>query len=446
MQESERINGWKAIGAFFGRDRTTVMRWAQYRGLPVYKMPVGKSGSVYALKSELSEWERSANLNAELNTDGNSLETIIESSTIKENKFFNKRVAIFLIGGTAIASIFGVGSFYLMGKKDSKRLPSNPKLVTKYLKARDLWAQRNAVSINESIKLLKEITQSEPSFKDGFAALADAYLLSREFGAIDDETAFESARIAAKKAFALDKEFPAANRALGFISYWWDKECSISGEYFKRALSYSSNDAQTHFWYGNILSDNGQHAKAIKELNTARLIEPGSIAIQTDLAYVLWASGDEQTAKAMFDDLLKKYPNFAGIHYNLSDLYIGNGDYIGYIQSLEEYGKLTNSKDILENTKQLKAALKIGASEVQALVMKFALDEIKRIKGQTHTWAVFLSSIALNRQQTIDLLIKAVNLQEKWGSAGYISRIKEIWFDDKEINSLIQKLKAPLVP
>jgi hypothetical protein len=49
---NDRINGWKAIGAHFGRDRTTVIRWAQERGLPVRRIPGGKAATVYALKSE----------------------------------------------------------------------------------------------------------------------------------------------------------------------------------------------------------------------------------------------------------------------------------------------------------------------------------------------------------------------------------------------------------
>src|SRR5512146_2114108 len=56
----DRIDGWKAIGQYFGRDRTTVIRWARERGLPVHRIPGGTSGSVYALRSELDAWSRGA--------------------------------------------------------------------------------------------------------------------------------------------------------------------------------------------------------------------------------------------------------------------------------------------------------------------------------------------------------------------------------------------------
>jgi TolB-like protein/Tfp pilus assembly protein PilF len=51
-----RINSWKEIAAYFGRDERTVKRWEKERGLPVHRIPGGSRGSVYALTSELSEW------------------------------------------------------------------------------------------------------------------------------------------------------------------------------------------------------------------------------------------------------------------------------------------------------------------------------------------------------------------------------------------------------
>ncbi len=51
-----RLDGWKMIAAHFRRDRTTVMRWAQTRGLPIKRVPGGGSGSVYAYVHELDTW------------------------------------------------------------------------------------------------------------------------------------------------------------------------------------------------------------------------------------------------------------------------------------------------------------------------------------------------------------------------------------------------------
>src|SRR5688500_5632828 len=56
ITSDKRLDGWKAIAHYFRRDRTTVMRWARERNLPVHRLPGGVQGSVFALESELAAW------------------------------------------------------------------------------------------------------------------------------------------------------------------------------------------------------------------------------------------------------------------------------------------------------------------------------------------------------------------------------------------------------
>src|SRR5271156_6382807 len=53
---SRRLDTWKEIGAFFGRDERTVKRWEITRGLPVHRVPGAGRANVYANTSELAEW------------------------------------------------------------------------------------------------------------------------------------------------------------------------------------------------------------------------------------------------------------------------------------------------------------------------------------------------------------------------------------------------------
>ena len=56
----ERLDSWKDIGSYLGRDIRTAQRWALNRGLPVRRVPGGDKPRVFALKSEIDGW-----LNAE---------------------------------------------------------------------------------------------------------------------------------------------------------------------------------------------------------------------------------------------------------------------------------------------------------------------------------------------------------------------------------------------
>jgi hypothetical protein len=51
----KRLDSWKEIAAFFGRDERTVNRWEKELGLPAYRLP-GTKGRVYAFSGELSAW------------------------------------------------------------------------------------------------------------------------------------------------------------------------------------------------------------------------------------------------------------------------------------------------------------------------------------------------------------------------------------------------------
>jgi hypothetical protein len=56
----ERLDSWKAIATYLGRDTGTVRRWERTRGLPVHRVPGGKGSSVFAYKSEIDAWLQSS--------------------------------------------------------------------------------------------------------------------------------------------------------------------------------------------------------------------------------------------------------------------------------------------------------------------------------------------------------------------------------------------------
>ena len=62
---NRRLDTWKEIGAFFGRDERTVKRWEITRGLPVHRVPGGGRANVYANTEELLEWLKGKNVAVE---------------------------------------------------------------------------------------------------------------------------------------------------------------------------------------------------------------------------------------------------------------------------------------------------------------------------------------------------------------------------------------------
>src|SRR5688572_9249486 len=52
----DRLESWKEIAAYLRRDVSTVQRWEKKEGLPIYRLPHDKLGSVFAFKRELDAW------------------------------------------------------------------------------------------------------------------------------------------------------------------------------------------------------------------------------------------------------------------------------------------------------------------------------------------------------------------------------------------------------
>jgi serine/threonine-protein kinase len=52
----ERLESWKEIAVYLGREVRTAQRWAVARSLPVHHLPGGKRPRVFSLKSEIDAW------------------------------------------------------------------------------------------------------------------------------------------------------------------------------------------------------------------------------------------------------------------------------------------------------------------------------------------------------------------------------------------------------
>jgi hypothetical protein len=51
-----RLDSWKEIAEYLGRDVRTLLRWEKEKGLPVHTVPGGKRRTVYAFKHEIDAW------------------------------------------------------------------------------------------------------------------------------------------------------------------------------------------------------------------------------------------------------------------------------------------------------------------------------------------------------------------------------------------------------
>lgn len=435
MGGPERISGWKAIGAHLGRDRSTVIRWAHERGLPVHFVPGGGAKkTVYANRAELDAWL------------ARSAETAPASPPPPPSSPRSRRRRWLAWAGGAAAALLILGA--IIGRHgdavSDPALPREAKVAALYIQGRDHWAQRDAASLAAAIAEFETVVRSDPTFAPAFSALADAYLLAREFGSLPDALAFDRARRAAEQALAIEPDLAAAHRALGFVAYWRTHDRTLTGSAFHRALTLDPDDGQTHFWYGNILADNGEHAAARRELDFARLASPGSIAIETDYAWALWSAGETDAAFARLRSVVARNPNFAAAHDCLAQMHLAERRYPDYLRAMRARARARSEAGLAERVATYERALRSGGGA--ALHAALLVDALRAEEGAAfpdHAYAAFVASVGDDRAALLRVLDMAERRHEIWGSAGYTARIVRRWRTDGQIAALLARRRPP---
>jgi tetratricopeptide (TPR) repeat protein len=434
-QQLVRIDGWKAIAGHFRRDRTTVMRWARDRDLPVKRVPGGSKGSVYAFAQELDQWlAKTGNLDSDALP---ALETPPAEQTLPQTvprlPLWRRPLSLVLgaLGLAAIAAVSLPWSPKPRAAMVAALLPADPAVAALYLQARDDWAARTADSLHKAVTGFGAVISRDPRFAPAYTGLADAYLLVREFDAMPDAQAYGQAEAAAKAALAIDPNNAEAHRALGFIAYWWKLDNKAAGAAFQRALSLDPKSAQTRFWYGNVLVDNGEFAAGLEQLDHARLLDPGSFAITADYGWALWSAGARPRAKALLTDLDRTGTASAGPSTYLSYIYFAEKNFPAYLAaSARRAARRADPAMQARALAEQAAFARGGSAALLAAMSAAALKDYDSGAAPEASWAALVASQAGDRRQLIELLRRAESRHERWGMRGLAKPIFAQWQTD----------------
>jgi Tfp pilus assembly protein PilF len=436
----DRIEGWKSIAAYLGRDRSTAIRWARKRGLPVHALPGGKARSVYALAAELDAWRAGPGALADPAPDALPEDAAPQAPTPDEAAPTRRRwplvaAALVLLGGGAVA---------LGGWQQVSSAPGiDPAAHARYVAARDDVAMRATPRLRAAIGTLTAIARSHPGHAPTHEALAEAWLLAREFGSAGDAQALGRAQAAAA-ARAIDPDSVIADRVDGVIAYWWYRDPARAGTLFRRAIAHGANDPLAHLWYGNILADNGEDAAAMREFDAARTLSPGAPHILADYGWGLWSAGRVGEADAVFAMLAKQHPDLASVQDCLSVIALAEGDVAGYVRHLAERARLRAEPELATYSAALARTLAADRGRdhaaTYAVILSRAVSLEQNAGRPDHSWSAFIASVAGDRAALLRTIADARARGERWGSAGFVRRIRARFPDDAAIDRALDAL------
>lgn len=443
----DRIEGWKSIAGHLGRDRSTAIRWARERGLPVHALPGGKSRSVYALTHELNAWMRGqGDIPADppppdppaVAVPGQvEPDTVVDPSSSSDPPLPSPRHRW---RGPAIAAggaVLAAGALALGWPEEKAPAALDASTQARFIAARDDVALRSAPRLRSAIPTLTAIARAHPQQPEVQIALAEAWLLAREYGSAPDAMAFDTASRAIEAARRIDPGSAAADRIEGVVAYWWDRDPARAGAMFRRSIVRDPQDALSRLWYANMLADMGEDVAATREFDAARMLRPGATYILVDYGWGLWSAGRTAEATTILTGLLRREPTLSSIPDCLSVMALAEDDLAGYVRYLRERARLREEPELIAYGAALGRMLAADTTPdhaaTYAVMLSRALSLTQNTDHPDHSWAAFVASTAGDRAQLVPILRQAHARGERWGSAGFVRRIRARWAGDAEI-------------
>jgi len=396
LPKDTRLDSWKAIAAFFGKDERTVRRWEKERGLPVRRVPGATGGTVFAYTSELERWLAGAN------AAGNTADQILRAPEperesapklsesvavpVAEKNASSDRVLrswartlawilpLMVLAGFLLYLSVGHREFRFGKALAAHRQPDST-AQDLYLKGRFYFEKRTPGDLNTAVDAFTQAIVHDPAYAQAYVGLADSYSLLREYGSLPTLEAEQRARAAAQRAVDLDPNLSEAHTSLAFAEFWGFLDAADADREFRRAIELNPNLPRAHHWYATYLVEVLRYDEAVAEIERARQLDPGSKSILADKGIVLMDAGRPAEGLALLKQMEADDPSFQSVHHYLGIVYWESGDYKTALDEYRLQASIRGQNDALREIEAQQQVLQTGG--VQAL-FKYRLETALR--------------------------------------------------------------------
>jgi serine/threonine protein kinase/Tfp pilus assembly protein PilF len=274
-----------------------------------------------------------------------------------------------------------------------------------YLKGRNAWNKRTPDSILEGVKLLEQAIQSDPSYAEAYAGLADCYNMLVNYSVLPPNEAFPKAKEAAEKALELNENLAEAHTARAFIYFMWEWNWDDAGREYRRAIELKPNYSSALQWYSSLLAATGRTDEALAEVKQARDLDPFSLSIAAHPGWINYLSRDAEATVREAKQALKLDPNFLPARRYLALGYDLQGKYNESVPEFQKALSLSPGSTLLKA--ELGYAYAKAGRREDALR---TLDELQRSPGQRRASPFHLALIHVGlgeNDRAIELLNQA---------------------------------------
>jgi TolB-like protein/DNA-binding winged helix-turn-helix (wHTH) protein len=203
----------------------------------------------------------------------------------------------------------------------------DPEAYELYLKGRYHWNKRTEVGFRKGIDCFERALSRDPYYAPAYVGLADCYNMLGDYDVIEPTAAFPKARAAALQALTIDKSLADAHASLGYSTMRFDWNWPEVEKEYELAIASNPSCSNAHHWYGLYLAMRGRFDEAGEEMQKASTLDPLSLIIIANRAWVHYFAREYDQAIAVAGEALHLDSTFASAHIKLGWAYEGKRSY-----------------------------------------------------------------------------------------------------------------------
>ena len=207
------------------------------------------------------------------------------------------------------------------------------------------------------IEYFNRALEKDPRNARAYAELAVAY---GGLGIYGDIKGYPKQKAASLKALEIDGTLADAHTTLAWAKFTLDWDAAGAEQEFRRAIELNPSDARAHAWYGTFLALRGRVEDSLRQVKSARELDPLSLANTSTATFVVhYDARDYDKAIQVCREALDLDPNFLPAHWRLVQVY-------------ERTGKLGKALEVQQRAAALAGEDRRVAREVNLLRKAYA--------------------------------------------------------------------------
>ena len=301
-----RLDSWKEIARYLGRDVRTVQRWEQQEGLPVHRHFHRKRGSVYAITAEIDRWRA-------------------DRTDPPVRNIAARRKIVIAIAAAIVAAISVVGLWHDPDPVGEPPAP-DPEAHRQLMIGREFLRTRSSPQQDalRAAEAFERAIAVDPTYAEAYGALA--LVRATQSAQIMNRVSFTEAVDLANRALEIEPNLVDAHTALGIVSLQTgsigDAHASLD-----KALALDPQDVYAGYWLSMLLREQGRYDESDERLLTALNADPLHPLLNTEFANRQWSRGEYERAITHFEKVLQGPDPAADVLFNLSELHREFGDF-----------------------------------------------------------------------------------------------------------------------